>query len=188
MRPAHRCHLPPAFLAVFGLACAAPQTDQALGPAEFLVEHYANLRPGADWDAVRRDFSADATITRNNREAPGTLLIDTTDNFFGQMGPAIDSMNSFVIEPLAMDVTVYDRIASGWVHVHVTSEAADGTPNEFYAVDLMTLFLDENERWAITHLLYQHDAEDWPAYDGHTMRAFTSGATRTDMRVGMVYH
>ncbi|HEX9794594.1 MAG TPA: hypothetical protein VGC54_11480 [Planctomycetota bacterium] len=166
------------------VSCAAAERGTDTGPEAFIAEHYARLTGGADWEVLEEDFVPEAQIVRHDADNPGELIHTSVKEFFARMGPVIDGMQSFRIEPLGMRSLVYDRTASVTAYVQVTSVAADGAAGGFTAVDQFSLALGADGAWRITHLLYQREVDGWPPPRGMSEASFLEGESAPTRRIG----
>ncbi len=171
----------PLFLLV---SCASMEERRAESIAEFLEEHYGSLTVGADWEAVRSDFSAEAVVARMDPDHPGAVIPTPVDEFFASVGPSIDSLRFFHIEPKTLWITLYDRLATAWVHAVVEQEDAEGQAKGFEGVDQFSLIQDEDGRWRIIHLVWQEVAEEWEPPRASRTWLFARSAP-AELRVGI---
>lgn len=166
-------------------ACAAAPYEEGAGAAAFVEEHYRRIGVGADWAAVRADFWAEARIARARPETPGVLESVPVAQYFAGAAAGIDALAGFSITPLGLRVTVYDRVATVWAHVRVTSVAADGSTSEFAAADVFSLARDGRDAWKIHGLLWQSAHPDWPPARDRSAQPFTDRGM--EVRLGFGY-
>ncbi|TAH37402.1 MAG: hypothetical protein EYC70_10560 [Planctomycetota bacterium] len=166
-------------------ACSATQLAESESAARFVQQHYGRITVGADWTQVQADFLPDARIARVRPEAPGLPETSTVAEYFARSAPHIDAQHSFSIRPMGLRAVVYDRVATVWASVEVEETSAGGQESVFAAVDVFCLARDEQDRWRISHLLWQTAVPSWPPDGERTSQPFTRDGV--EVRLGFGY-
>lgn len=160
--PAVRFRLLLPALSAAALACSsAPDTEYAEGPVEVVERHYAALAPGADWAALREDYTESGRIVRLASDAPGGIVSLSAEEWFAEYGPLIDAKEAFRVEVVGTAGLIYDRLATVWATVHLREHDPGAEPVEFRTVEQVSLVLGPDERWRISQVQYQDEAEGW---------------------------